>query len=95
MSSTIANNVNHGHAAHAAVHGHDDHEHHDTGENTVFGFWVYLMSDCLIFASLFATYIVLAGGTNGGPGPKDLFDLTFVAWETTLLLVSSLTFGWA
>ncbi len=93
MSSTIANNVNHGHAAHAAAHGHDDHEHHDTGENTVFGFWVYLMSDCLIFASLFATYIVLAGGTNGGPGPKDLFDLTFVAWETTLLLVSSLTFG--
>jgi len=93
MSSTTSNAMNHGHAAHAAAHGHDDHEHHDTGGNTVFGFWVYLMSDCLIFASLFATYIVLSGGTNGGPGPKDLFDLTFVAWETTLLLVSSLTFG--
>jgi cytochrome o ubiquinol oxidase subunit III len=90
MSTTIPNTMNPGHAAHAAAHGHDDHEHHDTGGNTVFGFWVYLMSDCLIFATLFATYIVLSGG---GPGPKDLFELSFVAWETTLLLVSSLTFG--
>ena len=53
----------------------------------------YLMSDCLIFASLFATYVVLSGGTDGGPGAKDLFELPFVAWETALLLTSSLTFG--
>lgn len=39
MSSTTSNAMNHGHAAHAAAHGHDDHEHHDTGGNTVFGFW--------------------------------------------------------
>ena len=73
--STHTPTVNHGHAAHAAAHGHDEHEHHDTGGNTVFGFWVYLMSDCLIFASLFATYVVLVGGTDGGPGPGDLFEL--------------------
>ena len=91
--STNTSTLSHGHAAHAAAHGHDDHEHHDTGGNTVFGFWVYLMSDCLIFASLFATYVVLAGGTDGGPTAKDLFELPFVAWETALLLTSSLTFG--
>ena len=91
--STHTPTVNHGHAAQAAAHGHDEHEHHDTGGNTVFGFWVYLMSDCLIFASLFATYVVLVGGTDGGPGPGDLFELPFVAWETALLLTSSLTFG--
>ncbi len=88
--STISTN-HHGSAAHAAAH--DDHHHHDTGGNTILGFWVYLMSDVLIFASLFATYVVLAGGTNGGPSAKDLFDLSFVAWETALLLFSSLTFG--
>ncbi|WP_442682200.1 cytochrome o ubiquinol oxidase subunit III [Stenotrophomonas sp. JC08] len=88
--STNAHTLTHGQAAHAAGH---DHEHHDTGENTVFGFWVYLMSDLLIFATLFVTYIVLAGATNGGASAKDLFDLSFVAWETALLLVSSLTFG--
>ena len=86
--SSIAHTVNHD----SAAHGHD-HEHHDSGGNTVLGFWIYLMSDLLIFASLFVTYVVLAGGTNGGPGAKELFDLKFVAWETTLLLLSSLTFG--
>ncbi|WP_433854053.1 cytochrome o ubiquinol oxidase subunit III [Stenotrophomonas nitritireducens] len=91
--STTAHTLDHGHAAHAADHGHDHEHHHDAGENTVFGFWVYLMSDLLIFATLFVTYVVLAGGTNGGPGAKELFDLKFVAGETALLLVSSLTFG--
>ena len=91
--STNAHTLNHGHAAHAADHGHDHEHHHDTGEKTIFGFWVYLMSDLLIFASLFVTYVVLAGGTNGGPGAKELFDLKFVAGETALLLISSLTFG--
>ncbi|MGB3394503.1 MAG: cytochrome o ubiquinol oxidase subunit III [Stenotrophomonas sp.] len=87
--SSIAH-MNHDAAAHAADHGH---EHHDSGGNTVLGFWIYLMSDLLIFASLFVTYVVLAGGTNGGPDAKELFDLKFVAGETALLLLSSLTFG--
>jgi len=88
------------HAAHVSTgghghSGHDDHEHHDAGGNTVFGFWVYLMSDCLIFAGLFATYAVLAGATVDGPTAKELFDLRFVLVETFLLLFSSLTFGFA
>lgn len=77
-------------AADAAAH---DHEHHDPGETTLLGFWIYLMSDCLIFSCLFATYVVLHGSTNGGPGSAELFELPFVAWETALLLLSSLTFG--
>jgi len=87
------------HAAHPGGHGHghDDHDHghHDAGGNTVFGFWVYLMSDCLIFAGLFATFAVLSNATAGGPTAKELFDLRFVLVETFLLLFSSLTFGFA
>ncbi|VTN14512.1 Cytochrome o ubiquinol oxidase subunit 3 [Raoultella terrigena] len=54
------------------AHGHD-HGHHDTGPMKVFGFWIYLMSDCIIFATLFATYAVLVNGTAGGPTGKDIF----------------------
>lgn len=69
------------------------HPHHDTGFNTTLGFWLYLMSDCLIFAILFATFGVLSGSTAGGPGGRQLFELPFVFAETMLLLVSSYTFG--
>jgi cytochrome o ubiquinol oxidase subunit 3 len=72
-------------------HGHD----HDDGSKTVLGFWIYLMSDCLIFSVLFATFGVLSANTAGGPGGKELFDLPYVAGETMLLLISSLTFGLA
>ena len=75
--------------------GHDDHAHHDDGSKTVFGFWVYLMSDLLIFSVLFATFAVLANATAGGPTGKELFDLKFVLVETLLLLFSSFTFGMA
>jgi cytochrome o ubiquinol oxidase subunit 3 len=57
------------------------------------GFWIYLMSDALIFASLFAVYGVLSRNYAGGPGPKQLFDLSLVAVNTGLLLASSITFG--
>jgi cytochrome o ubiquinol oxidase subunit 3 len=75
-----------------------DHKHdnaHDDGSRTTFGFWIYLMSDCLIFASLFATFSVLMANTAGGPSGRELFDLPYVGGETLLLLVSSLTFGMA
>jgi cytochrome o ubiquinol oxidase subunit 3 len=72
---------------------HDDHGHHDAGETKVFGFWIYLMSDCVLFASLFATYAVLMNGTAGGPSGKDIFDLKFVLVETFCLLLSSITYG--
>ncbi|MVW72856.1 MULTISPECIES: cytochrome o ubiquinol oxidase subunit III [unclassified Bordetella] len=79
----------HGSGAHA---GHHD-EHHDDGSKTTMGFWIYLMSDLLIFAVLFATYAVLGNATAGGPTAKDLFELPFVLVETMLLLISSFTFG--
>lgn len=63
------------------------------GEKTTFGFWVYLMTDCILFAALFATYAVLRRGTFGGPGPSDLFSLNFVFLETIVLLTSSFTAG--
>lgn len=59
------------------------------------GFWLYLMTDCILFATLFATYAVLHGNTFGGPSAKELFDLPFVLIETLLLLTSSFTAGLA
>ena len=69
-------------------------EHHPEG-STMLGFWIYLMSDCLIFAMLFATYGVLGTSYAGGPGPKELFDLPLVALNTAMLLFSSITYGFA
>lgn len=69
--------------------------HLHEGHSTMLGFWMYLMSDCLIFAILFATYAVLGGNYAGGPGPKDLFDLPLVAINTAMLLFSSITYGFA
>lgn len=64
-------------------------------EKTLFGFWVYIMTDCVLFASLFATFAVLRFSTFGGPGASELFDLQFVFTETILLLISSFTCGLA
>lgn len=72
----------------------DDHGAHHSSPTSI-GFWIYLMSDCIIFGALFATYAVLGGSFAGGPGPKDLFEPGFVAVETALLLLSSVTFGLA
>jgi len=69
-------------------------EHHPEN-STLLGFWLYLMSDCLLFACLFATYGVLGRNYAGGPSGATLFDLPLVAFNTSLLLVSSLTFGFA
>lgn len=62
---------------------------------TVFGFWVYLMTDCVLFASLFATFVVLRNNTFGGPAGNELFSLSFVLIETLVLLTSSFTCGLA
>ena len=69
--------------------------HHPEGHSTMLGFWMYLMSDCLIFAILFAVYAVLGGNYAAGPAPKDLFDLPLVALNTSMLLLSSITYGFA
>lgn len=68
---------------------------HSHAQTLMFGFWVFLMSDAIIFAVLFATYVVHSHTTSGGPGPKDLYDITSVFAETLLLLASSFTFGMA
>ena len=64
-----------------------------TYSKTMFGFWVYLMTDCILFATLFATYAVLHNSTYGGPGAHELFSLPFALTETLILLTSSFTCG--
>lgn len=68
---------------------------HHAENSTLLGFWLYLMSDCLIFACLFATYAVLGSNYAGGPSGAELFDLPLVALNTALLLFSSITYGFA
>ncbi len=68
-------------------------EHRGGTVTTVLGFWIYLMSDCLLFAALFATYSVLGREFAGGPTGKELFDLSYVLLETLCLLASSFTYG--
>ena len=72
----------------------DEHPHPE-GHSTPLGFWIYLMSDCLIFAILFAMFGVLGANYAAGPGPKDLFELPLVALNTAMLLFSSITYGFA
>ncbi|WP_299540862.1 cytochrome o ubiquinol oxidase subunit III [uncultured Herbaspirillum sp.] len=69
--------------------------HHHPENGTLLGFWIYLMSDCLIFACLFACYAVLGRNYAGGPTGAELFDLPLVALNTALLLLSSITYGFA
>ncbi|MEL7525396.1 MAG: cytochrome o ubiquinol oxidase subunit III, partial [Pseudomonadota bacterium] len=74
---------------------HDDGEehHHETG--TMLGFWIYLMSDCLIFGSLFAVHGVLGRNYAAGPSPADLFEIDMILIATFMLLFSSITYGFA
>jgi cytochrome o ubiquinol oxidase subunit III len=74
----------------------DEEEHgHEGSGSTALGFWIYLMSDALIFATLFATYGVLSTSYAGGPAPRQIFELPLVAVNTAMLLLSSITFGMA
>jgi len=75
-------------AAHSTGHAHPP-------SHSVFGFWLYLMTDCVIFAALFAVFAVMAHQFAGGPAARDLFDISGVALETAALLLSSITYGFA
>ncbi|MDP9045314.1 MAG: cytochrome o ubiquinol oxidase subunit III [Pseudomonadota bacterium] len=68
---------------------------HHPPNGTLLGFWLYLMSDCLVFACLFACYGVLGRNYAAGPTGADLFELPLVALNTSLLLLSSITYGFA
>lgn len=62
-------------------------------DKTIFGFWVYVMTDCVLFATLFATYAVLRNNVADGPSGRDIFNMPYVLTETLLLLTSSFTCG--
>ncbi|WP_254058519.1 cytochrome o ubiquinol oxidase subunit III [Dyella sp. S184] len=70
-------------------------EEHHPENGTLLGFWLYLMSDCLIFACLFAAYGVLGRSYAGGPTGAEVLELPAVAVNTSLLLLSSITYGFA
>lgn len=92
MTSTTLNQAD------EQLHDHDDHHHdHDVevADRYVFGFWLYIISDCLLFGTLFASYAVMSQSFAGQITPKELFDMTLLAIQTGLLLFSSFTFGMA
>jgi cytochrome o ubiquinol oxidase subunit 3 len=68
-------------------------QHQDTFSKTTLGFWIYLMTDSLLFATLFCTYAVLHNETFDGPSARDLFSLSTAFTETMILLLSSVTCG--
>lgn len=70
-------------------------EQRQADSKTIFGFWVYIMTDCILFGTLFATFAVLRNNTFGGPSGAELFSLPFVLAETLILLTSSFTCGLA
>ncbi|HJQ08269.1 MAG TPA: cytochrome o ubiquinol oxidase subunit III [Candidatus Saccharimonadales bacterium] len=71
----------------------ENHHEAEANDRVMFGFWVYLMTDLLMFAVLFAVYAVLHGNTLGGPSGRELFSLPLALTETLLLLTSSFTCG--
>lgn len=70
-------------------------EANDSAETMLFGFWVFLMSDAILFGLVFATYVASLHATAGGPEPSNLYEIKSIFIETLLLLTSSFTFGMA
>src|SRR5882757_5409550 len=88
--------VAHGHDAH--VIGLEDAAHEGPAPKRIitgFGFWIFLLSDMVMFSCFFASFAVLSGQTAGGPSGAQLFDARNVAIETGCLLLSSFTCGLA
>ena len=83
------------HVLHATEHAAEEHGPEHVGSVTVFGFWIYLMTDCILFATIFATYAVLVDSVAGGPSGAQIFELPYVLVETFCLLISSITYGFA
>ena len=82
--------------SHAGINlGETDPVAHELVEEKLFGFWIFLMSDAILFAILFATYVTMTPNTASGPTGAQLFDLRSVFVQTLLLLFSSFTMGMA
>ena len=83
-------------SSHAVAHHDDHHDHHEEHEQLkVLGFWIFIVTDCILFACLFAAYMVLRTHYDGGPTPKELFEVPGFVAETFILLTSSFTSGLA
>ncbi len=67
--------------------------HHDVYSKTVFGFWLYLITDFMLFATMFAAFVVLKDNFFGGPSPKEMFDLSRNYMQSYVLLIGALTAG--
>jgi cytochrome o ubiquinol oxidase subunit 3 len=89
MMQTLVKKHGDGHS-HDHEHGHEEHE-----QLKVLGFWIFLVTDCILFGSLFATYAVLMHNYAGGPTGKELFEMPGVIASTFILLTSSFTSGLA
>jgi cytochrome o ubiquinol oxidase subunit 3 len=83
------------HSDNHAVTSHAHEGHQDLEALRLMGFWIFLITDIIIFGTLFATYMVLNGNTAGGPTPSELFEMPGVIAETFILLTSSFTSGLA
>jgi cytochrome o ubiquinol oxidase subunit 3 len=81
------------HARHDEATGHGEGGPASKRIVVAYGFWLFLMSDIVMFSAFFAAYAVLVRSTAGGPTGRDVFDVPRVAWETALLLISSFTCG--
>jgi cytochrome o ubiquinol oxidase subunit 3 len=94
--STTADPHHIGHGGGHARHAGSEHADRDTPSKRIivgYGFWIFLLSDIIMFSAFFASYAVLSGATAGGPSGHDLFDIRNVAIETVCLLLSSFTCG--
>ncbi|MFD0960666.1 cytochrome o ubiquinol oxidase subunit III [Paenibacillus chungangensis] len=87
MKKTAVHGSHHGHG------GHDHHDHHEQEEMKTFGFWLFLISDVILFGVLFATFIVLRNNTAAGPTGGELIEMTGIIISTFILLTSSFTSG--
>ena len=96
MTSCSMNNKNHNEnsGAHGAHGAHDAHDHEAAvAAKVTFGFWVYVMTDAIMFAAMLATYAVLKNGTYGGPGIQQVAHLPHILIQTLILTLSAFTFG--
>ncbi len=98
MTDQVLQNEHHDHAAcdhnHDHAHGHEhSHGHHDPAGKVIFGFWLFILSDCVLFAAQFATYSVLHNNTFGNIGIAGVASMPWVFSQTLLLLVSCMAYG--